>query len=154
MINEFLAPFQGIKNVREAHGNRAAAELAVQICAEFPNSKSAHAPAPPPETILQSAMASQYLQTQGATLDKSKNEIVDAIISRKGKRRNCRTSLISRCAQKDNPAPVQPPLGWVLSSATQTAFQKLLTQCENGTELEQLEIAIGKKDNSQQARSP
>jgi hypothetical protein len=35
-INEFLAPFQGVTNVREAHGNRAAAELAVQICAEFP----------------------------------------------------------------------------------------------------------------------
>ena len=35
MINEFLAPFQGLEHVRAAHGNLAAAELAVEVCAEF-----------------------------------------------------------------------------------------------------------------------
>ncbi len=39
LLNEFLAPFQGLENVREAHGNRAAAELAVEVCTEFPDAQ-------------------------------------------------------------------------------------------------------------------
>jgi hypothetical protein len=31
-LNEFLAPLQGVQSAREAHGNRAAAELAIEIC--------------------------------------------------------------------------------------------------------------------------
>ena len=58
-INEFLAPLQGIKNVREAHGNRAAAELAVEICAEYPEP-----PKPAPQSAAsQSPPTSQSPQT-------------------------------------------------------------------------------------------
>jgi hypothetical protein len=32
LFNEFLAPFKGIMNVREAHGNRAVADLTLEIC--------------------------------------------------------------------------------------------------------------------------
>ena len=84
-INEFLAPFQGIKNVREAHGNRAAAELAVQICAEYPEPPK---PVPlsaaaPQSAASQSPAASEATsvsrspQTQtAAPLEKAKNESV------------------------------------------------------------------------------
>jgi len=34
-LNEFLAPITGVYSVRAAAGNRAAAELAVEICAEI-----------------------------------------------------------------------------------------------------------------------
>jgi hypothetical protein len=57
------------------------------------------------------------------------------------------------CKEGD-PPPVQPPLGWVLSSATQTAFEKLLNQCENAKELDQLEVALGKQVQQQAARRP
>ena len=43
------------------------------------------------------------------------------------------------------PTPVQPPLGWVLSKATQEGFGELLKQCGNDHELSQLEIALGKQ---------
>jgi hypothetical protein len=61
-INEFLAPFQGIKNVREAHGNRAAAELAVQICAEYPE---------PPKPAPQSAAAPLSAASQSPAVSQS-----------------------------------------------------------------------------------
>jgi hypothetical protein len=157
-FNEFLAPFQGIKNVREAHGNRAAAELAVQICAEFPDPTSA--PAPTSANARQSAApnpapASQSPQLQtAATLDKAKNESVNQSPPVAASRENPYFAHLAMCAE-GTPPPVQPPLGWVLSSATQKAFQTLLGQCENGTELEQLEIAVGKKkDKPKEARNP
>jgi hypothetical protein len=77
-LNEFLAPFRGIKNVREAHGNRAAAELAVQICAEYPDPASESAPAPPSASSKQSAAPKPAPASEfGATLDKGKNESVN-----------------------------------------------------------------------------
>ena len=39
---------------------------------------------------------------------------------------------------------VQPPLGWVLSQATQTGLDNLVSRCENAEQLEQLEAALGK----------
>ena len=46
--------------------------------------------------------------------------------------------------KEGQPAPVQPPLGWVLSKETQAAFGELLKQCGNDDELSQLEIALGR----------
>ena len=37
-LNEFVAPLQGVESAREAHGNRAAAELAIEVCTEFAQS--------------------------------------------------------------------------------------------------------------------
>ncbi|WP_271893335.1 hypothetical protein [Candidatus Phyllobacterium onerii] len=148
-LNEFIAPFQGIKNVREAHGNRAAAELAVQICAEFRNRRSAPASAPPSTT----SSLSPQVQTN-APLDKSKNESVNQSPHVEASPEDPYFAHLAMCTE-GVPPPVQAPLGWVLSSATRTAFPELLrSQCENGTELEQLEIAIGKKDLSRQASGP
>ena len=153
-LNEFLAPFQGIKNVREAHGNRAAAALAVQICAEYPDPASASAPAPRSASSKQSAAPKPAPASEfGATLDKGKNESVNQSPPVAASHANPYFAHLAMCTE-GTPPPVQPPLGWVLSSATRTAFETLLGQCENGTELEQLEIALGKKDKSKQARDP
>lgn len=149
-INEFLAPFQGIKNVREAHGNRAAAELAVQICAEYPEpprSASGSAPASQPPRA-----ASQSPQTQtAATLDRAKNENVDQSPPAAASHENPYLAHLAMCMD-GKPAPVQPPLGWVLSKATQDAFVDLLNQCGNDHELTQLEIALGMQAQQQVAR--
>ena len=61
-LNELVAPLQGVQTAREAHGNRAAAELALEVCGEF-NARVEHplsadtsaANAPPlPSTLLSS----------------------------------------------------------------------------------------------------
>ena len=44
LINEFVAPFQGLEKVREAHGNWAAAELALEVCAEFTAAEASQTP--------------------------------------------------------------------------------------------------------------
>ena len=142
-INEFIAPLQGIKNVREAHGNRAAAELAVQICSEYPDApKTDGASSPSP-----AAQASPQLQTAG-TLDKSKDESVDRSSRVQATRERPYFAHLAMC-KDGTPAPVQAPLGWVLSKATQKAFPQLLQECENDRELEQLEIALGKTERPQ-----
>jgi hypothetical protein len=141
-INEFLAPFQGVKNVREAHGNRAAAELAVEICAEYPEpSKSPSGSAPGSESPA--ASASPQTQT-GATLAKAKNENVNDSPPVKASHENPYFAHLAMCTE-GKPAPVQPPLGWVLSPTTRKAFEDLLNQCGNRHELSQLEIALGRQ---------
>jgi putative Mn2+ efflux pump MntP len=97
--------------------------------------------------------AAYWTRARAATLDKAKNESVNQSPPVAASRENPYFAHLAMCTE-GTPPPVHPPLGWVLSSATQTAFQTLLGQCGNGTELEQLEIALGKKDKSKQARDP
>jgi hypothetical protein len=147
-INEFLAPFQGIKNVREAHGNRAAAELAVEVCTEFPE---------PPKSANGNAPASESPQTRtAATLDEAKDENLGTSKPAEAKPNNPYFAHLAMCREHKpgKPMPVQPPLGWVLSKATQDAFDQLLTECGNDDELAHLEIALGKKEKPQQAANP
>jgi hypothetical protein len=147
-VNEFLAPFQGIKNVREAHGNRAAAELAVQICAEYPEPSK---PAPQSTAASRSPPALQSPQTQtAAPLDKAKNESVSQSAPVDASYEDPYFAHLAMCTEGE-PPPVQPPLGWVLSNATQKAFGKLLNQCGNGHELNQLEMALGRRVQQQAA---
>jgi len=144
-INEFLAPFHGITKVREAHGNRAAAELAVEICTEFskPPERSSE-PMPASKTPMPPA-ASPSPQTQtAAVLDKAKHESVKNSPPAKASHENPYFAHIAMC-KEGLPTPVQPPLGWVLSKATQEGFGQLLEQCGNDHELSQLEIALGKQ---------
>ncbi|MGO7283340.1 hypothetical protein ACCT25_13280, partial [Rhizobium ruizarguesonis] len=146
-LNEFLAPFQGIKNVREAHGNRAAAELALQICAEYPDPASAVESSMTTEQTADSPVSQSPQMRTAAVLDNAKNENVSQSSPVVASHENPYFAHLAMCTEGD-PPPVQPPLGWVLSSATQEAFHTLLNQCDNGRELEQLEIAIGKKAGS------
>jgi hypothetical protein len=158
-INEFLAPFQGITHVREAHGNRAAAELAVQICAEYPEpQKPAPQSAPTPlsaefqsPAASQSPPASQSPQTQtAAALDKAKNGSVSQSTPVEASKENPYFAHLAMCTD-GQPPPVQPPLGWVLSNATQKAFGELLWRCGNDQEISQLEIALGRQAQQQAA---
>jgi hypothetical protein len=148
-INKFLAPFQGITNLHEAHGNRAAAELAVQICAEYPGPQLAAAPR---SAVSQSPPSSQSPQTQTATplRDKAKNESVSESTTVGASYENPYFAHLAMCTEGD-PPPIQPPLGWVSSTATQKAFGELLNQCGNDHELSQLEIALGKQPKQQAA---
>ena len=157
-INEFLAPFQGVKNVREAHGNRAAAELAVEICAEYPETltpapqSAAAAPSAASQSPPTYPAASQSPQTQtAAALANAKNERLSQSTPVKARPNLPYFANLAMCTE-GKPAPVQPPLGWVLSPATQKGFAKLLEQCGNDQELDQLEIALGKQPQQQAAR--
>jgi hypothetical protein len=124
-VNQFLAPFQGIYNVRGAHGNLAAAELAVEICDEFDES----------------------LRTAGATLASSKGANLEDSHPLRARPNKPYFAHLAMCKDQADgePAPIQPPLGWVLSKETQENFTQLLEHsCENMDELKQLETALGK----------
>ncbi len=127
-FNEFVAPLQGVTKVREAHGNRAAAELAVEICAEFPEAPKLAPAAQSPQTAT------------AATLDEGKRVGLDDSEPLKAKPDNPYFAHLAMC--KD--APIQPPLGWVLAKATQDRFHELLEACDNEDQLHELEIALGK----------
>jgi hypothetical protein len=139
LVNEFVAPIQGLENVRAAHGNRAAAELAVEICAEFPN-------APKPEARPGAAGLSLQMQT-AATLDDSKDVTVSEVKAIKAEPDNPYFAHLAMCGagKTGELEPIQPPLGWVLSKATQDRFPDLLKTCGNEPELKNLETALGKQ---------
>jgi hypothetical protein len=124
-FNEFVAPLQGVTKVREAHGNRAAAELAVEICTEFPEAPK---------------VGTGATQT-AAALDSAKDVGIDDSEPLKAKFSDPYFAHLAMC--KD--APIQPPLGWVLSKATQDRFADLLGECGNDVQLRELEIALGKE---------
>jgi len=54
-LNEFVAPLQGIQSAREAHGNRAAAELAIEVCTKFTQSAGTSAGGSAPQTLQMQA---------------------------------------------------------------------------------------------------
>ena len=138
LLNEFLAPFQGLENVREAHGNRAAAELAVEVCTEFPDAQ---------KLVTGSVRGMLSPQTQtAATLDDSKNASVADAEPVEVKPDSPYFAHLAMCegGAPGAPAPVQPPLGWMLSKATQDHFRDHLTSCGNDAELGRLELALGK----------
>jgi hypothetical protein len=138
-INELSAPFQGIAHVREAHGTRAAAELAVEICTEFDESSK------PSEAAL---LAHPSPQTQvGNSLANAKEASVAISDPATATPHKPYFAHLAMCKdhKEGKSAPVQAPLGWVLSDATREAFPQLLTDCGNDEELAQLEAALGKR---------
>ena len=145
LINEFLAPFQGLENVREAHGNRAAAELAVEVCADFPSA---------PNLAAGSGgwMLSPQTQT-AATLDDSKDVSIAEAEPVEVKPGSSYFAHLAMCkvGKPGERAPIQPPLGWVLSKATQDHFRDLLETCGNDAELRRLEMALGKPTQQRSA---
>jgi hypothetical protein len=122
-FNEFIAPLQGVTKVREAHGNRAAAELAAEICTEFPEA---------PQTGTAATQTAAALETAKDVGLKDSEPL-------KAKPVDPYFAHLAMC--KD--APIQPPLGWVLSKATQVRFHALLEACDNGEQLLELETALG-----------
>jgi hypothetical protein len=87
-LNEFVAPLQGIESAREAHGNRAAAELAIEVCTEFAQSAGTGAV----EASLQTSQTQAAVTAgRGKDADVTKSEPVKAKVDNP-------ISLISRCA--------------------------------------------------------
>lgn len=133
-LNEFLAPLQGITSVREAHGNRAAAELAVQTCALYPK----------PLAMGPAADAAPSAQAQIAAALRSGR----GVVPNQTQPAQARPGLpyfahVGMCeADRQGPIKVTPPLGWVLSNATRKGIDGLVNECGNREQLEQLERAL------------
>jgi hypothetical protein len=129
LINEFVAPFQGLEKVREAHGNWAAAALAFDVCAEI-NSHNG-------------------TETNPLDLSEGTNADGDDIQPVYGNPESPYFAHLAMCTEKPgDPPTLKAPLGWVLSKATQDNFKELLGECDNYAQLHQLELALGRSEQS------
>jgi hypothetical protein len=156
-VNEFVAPFQGLEKVREAHGNWAAAELALEVCAEFTAAEDHAAvrgnsgePSKKRNEVA-SDNSGEPSQTQitavrdnSAYVSVDETEPVD-VTPNPDRPYFAHLAMCKDQKEDDKTAPIQPPLGWVLSKWTQRHFGDLLTSCENEKQLQQLETALGGK---------
>jgi heme exporter protein D len=135
-LNEFVAPLQGIQSAREAHGNRAAAELAIEVCTKFTQSAGTSAEGSTPQT----------LQMQAAVIaDRGKDAYLTNSEPVKAKAGKPYFAHLAMCKSDDQgDVTVQPPLGWVLSKATRTGLGGLLERCDNEAQLKEFEAALGK----------
>ena len=169
LVNEFVAPFQGLEKVREAHGNWAAAELALEVCAEFTAAEAA----PTKNLVVRDDFGRPFATRQvvshatfeepsqmqiAAVRDYSRDVSVDDTEPVDVKLSPDRPYFahLAMCKDpKDNElAPIQPPLGWVLSKWTQDHFGDLLQTCGNEKQLPQLETALGGKPQQHPAEQP
>jgi hypothetical protein len=168
LVNEFVAPFQGLEKVREAHGNWAAAELALEVCAEFTAAEASQTQKVAARdnsgepSKIQSGVApgnsGEPSQTQiAAVRDNSADVSVDETEPVDVTPNPDRPYFAHLAMCKDPKAkepPIQPPLGWVLSKWTQKHFGDLLTSCENEKQLLQLETALRGKPQQDALREP
>jgi hypothetical protein len=150
-LNELVAPLQGVEAAREAHGNRAAADLALEICGEFrPRRQTAAAVTAAPSPNLPTS-----LQTQAAaTADQGKTvEVSDKAVT--AQPNEPYFAHLAMCRKDDQgEVTAQPPLGWVLSAATRKGLDGLLNRCGNKEQLAGLEAALGGPTQRQAAASP
>jgi heme exporter protein D len=131
-LNEFAAPLQGVQSAREAHGNRAAAELGIEVCAEFAQSAGI------------STGGAQMLAAVIA--DRGKDAYLTNSEPVKAKADKPYFAHLAMCKSDDQgDVAVQPPLGWVLSRATRTGLGHLLERCDNDAQLKEFEAALGKQ---------
>jgi hypothetical protein len=139
LINEFIAPFQGLEKVREAHGNWAAAELALEVCAEF----SAGEPS-----------QKQIAATRDNSADVGVDETQPVDVKLKPDRPYFAHLAMCKDPKGNDPkgTPIQPPLGWMLSKWTEDHFDDLLKTCGNEDQLPQLETALRGKTQQDAAR--
>ena len=164
LVNEFVAPFQGLEKVREAHGNWAAAELALEVCAEFTAAEALktenvatpdHSGEPvqiPIADVPDNLGAPSQMQI-AAVRDNSADVSIDETKPVDAKLNPDRPYFAHLAMCKDTDVssddkvkePIQPPLGWVLSTWTQEHFGELLQTCGNEEQLTQLEAALGRK---------
>ncbi len=128
LVNEFIAPFEGLEKVREAHGNWAAAELAAEVCTEINDEIRETRPylvGNPPDL------------SEEVSLDETQPFDVSSLDSPY-------FAYLAMCTEKPGQPPtLKAPLGWVLSKATQDHFKELLGECGNYQQLQELETALG-----------
>ncbi len=127
LFNELSAPVIGIMSVREAHGFIAINALAQLACDALP------VPGGPQQQARKSAQALDY-----------------AMASIKAAPPPGTTPLFvhfGMCVEATMATPpINPPLGWVLSEATQNKFNSILENCGNQPELKTLVRALGASD--------
>ncbi|ACK49786.1 hypothetical protein Msil_0816 [Methylocella silvestris BL2] len=134
--NELTAPLFGVMSVREAHGTRAAEELAAEICAEQPVSQAAPKAADQSQKVaanLAAAADATLLSTQPLPARADGSFFAH----------------LAMCDAETNdmrPPPAAPPLGWVLSTDTRTKIGDFLSHCDNNRERAALETALGVKE--------
>jgi hypothetical protein len=133
-LNEFIAPLQGIESAREAHGNYAAAELGIEVCTQFGLS------------VGGAGGQGQTLQMQAAnTADRGKDADITKSKPVKAKAHKPYFAHVAMCrSDEQGDVTVQPPLGWVLSEATRTGLEGLVSRCGNREQLDQLKAALGR----------
>ena len=124
LFNELSAPVIGIISVREAHGFIAINALAQLACDGPLTAEGPEQPGQKSVVALDYAIAS----IKAAPPPGTKSLFVH----------------LGMCAEaaKANP-PINPPLGWVLSEATQEKFESILENCDNKKELATLVRALG-----------
>lgn len=123
LFNELSAPVIGIMSVREAHGFIAINALA-QLACDPPATAEALQHVPNSIVILNRAIASIKTAAPPGTR---------ALFVHLG-----------MCAEATKATPpINPPLGWVLSKATQANFKYILQNCGNAQDLTALEHALG-----------
>ena len=132
-INEFVAPFHGLENAREAHGNRAAAELAVTVCSAFPNpSEGETADNAAPLEVRVANVAAAGESVLGGTLPSASADADRPYFAH-----------VAMCrGDKEGNVAVNPPLGWVLSETTREGLKDLLCRCGNTDQMTQLKAAM------------
>jgi hypothetical protein len=127
LFNELSAPVIGIMSVREAHGFIAMNSLAQLACDTPATAEERQEQAPNSIVLLNRAIASIKAAPPPGT-----------------------TPLfvhIGMCVEMTEATPpINPPLGWVLSEATQGKFKSILKNCDNAQELTALEQALGLTD--------
>ena len=129
-MNELVAPLQGVEAAREAHGNRAAADLALEICGEFrPQGATASPTNAPPSSIPPSSLQMQAAVTayQGKTV-----EVTDKAVTAKPDEPYFAHFAMCRADERGD-VTVQPPLGWVLSEATRKGLDDLVSDAGTGS---------------------
>ena len=135
-LNGFVAPLQGVESAREAHGNRAAAELAIEVCTEFTQSAGTSAGEAPPQTA----------QTQAfVTANRGK----DVYLTNDPVKAKADKPYFAHLAMCKSDMTVQPPLGWVLSKATRAGLNSLVLRCGNSEQMKQFEAALGGQPQQQ-----
>jgi hypothetical protein len=150
-LNELVAPLQGVEAAREAHGNRAAAELALEICGEFGRQGRMASPTTtPPSSTPPSSLQTQAALTayQGKTV-----EVTDKAVAAKPDEPYFAHFAMCRSDAQGN-VTIQPPLGWVLSLATRQGLDGLVERCGNREQLTQLEAALGEQPQQQTFAQP
>ncbi len=128
-LNELFAPFQGLLHVREAHGTRAAAELAAEICTEFNNGLASSG------TKDSSVSKAGVLDLSGKTEAGQSKPLAPTA-------EQPYFAHLALCREETS-----APLGWVLSESTRKAFNDFTTKCGNQLQLVHLKIALGGSTN-------
>jgi hypothetical protein len=128
IINELSAPVIGIMSVREAHGFIAINALAQLAC---------DTPAAAEEPQQQAWDSNVVLNRATKTIKAAPPPGTRPLFVHLG-----------MCVEATKASdPINPPLGWVLSKATQKKFKDILdNNCDNAQELTTLVRALGKSD--------